>query len=500
MMADFIGLIVALLAAVVAGGWYYFWFSASAASSSSSSSVAISKQQQAPQTAEEQQQQQQSSKSRNATISNKNKKNSSQKRKSGGVASKNLPAKAAVLPTHERFVRRFGGHTGTITCMAVSPNGEWIATAGVDGWIRVAQTAKGSALYVQTKVQNSNDASISGGGVVLFQDSISALSWHGDNRTLTCTLHHARQVAFYRIRKKAASAANDAFPYEVVELVKRRFSTTCKDMNTMDTCVTDTAHDSFCLVLTSSRLMSSFNAVAWNGTSGQAVGTLTIPNGNRACLSPDGRFICGSGGGGSNSSASGGVAQVKIFEVQRKKIKDQVELMFDKISPKSYRTIVATQGTKLVDVAFMGVDTGTTCIDKAVVACANGSLHVWSLNVEFHLQEDPKLLCTTEPDLLQSKSIVVLAAAHRGNRIAVVTQDDSLHILTFHASIASSISSSAPSSISLDCSIPNVQYVDTSNSSSGIGSSASIQFCPQTSRLVYTKSSSSKHVFCWDVE
>ena len=246
---SFLGVLVSV-AVVAATAYYYFYYVARATEASSTST----QDHQASPTAEARS----SSKSKDKRHPKKNKKVSSNSTSKKQVAT----SRRSKIPTHARFVRRFGGHSGDITAFDVSPNGEWIATAGVDGLIRVVATSTKSAssslssssnhLQVQCKVQNDKDEGDSG-GMGYFQDHISALSWHGDNRTLTCAIHHSRQVCFFRVRKKkqtdstfsSAAAAAKNQSYELVELAKRRFSTKSKDMNNIDTCVTATNRESF---------------------------------------------------------------------------------------------------------------------------------------------------------------------------------------------------------------------------------------------------------------
>ena len=71
--------------------------------------------------------------------------------------------KRSKVPSHPRYIRRFGGHSDNVLTMSICPNGEWMATAGMDGLVRVAQTKKGSTLFFQTKVTAE--------GLGIFQDA-----------------------------------------------------------------------------------------------------------------------------------------------------------------------------------------------------------------------------------------------------------------------------------------------------------------------------------------
>jgi len=355
------------------------------------------------------------------------------------------------LPTDPRFLRRYGGHSDCILSMAISPNGEWLATAGKDGQVRVAhQGSSNNHRFLNAMLQREQG---------LFQDHLSAVAWSGDGRTVIGATAHGRNLCFFRIRKKEGGSDE----YELHEQVKRRFSTTSKVDDTIDMCLVDHAHSNFSLVITNVAGGDRGNTVAWNGKTGDSVGVLSTGNG-KVRMSPDGRFLCGQGVG---------VAQVKIYEVLRKKVKGEVEPMFDSLSPKGVMTLVPPNKVKIDDIAFCSGD-------KSVVCCDDGSVQIWSLHVEYWQREDPKLLCTS--NVLKGKKITHLATSFLEdmNRIAVVTDDDKLHVLTWDSA----------SSISLDFTIDFVH-------SEGV---ADLQFCPATGKVLYSRGAyPSKDVFAWNV-
>eukprot|EP00591_Stephanopyxis_turris_P011154 CAMPEP_0195519224 /NCGR_PEP_ID=MMETSP0794_2-20130614/14526_1 /TAXON_ID=515487 /ORGANISM="Stephanopyxis turris, Strain CCMP 815" /LENGTH=434 /DNA_ID=CAMNT_0040648347 /DNA_START=26 /DNA_END=1330 /DNA_ORIENTATION=+ len=354
---------------------------------------------------------------------------------------------------HERYIRRFGGHAGDVLSMSVSPNGEWMATTGVDGQLRVSRVEKEyNSLFLRANIDN--------------HDKICAMSWEGDNRTIACALTRAEDVVFYRIKKKAgdqsSSTSPHSFPYELVELVKRRFSTSSK-LDEVSECVTDSSSTGFNLVLTSgdsSAKLKTKTVVAWDGKTGDALGSVAIGSGD-VRLSRDGKFLCTRGGGKTT--------EIKVFEVLKKKIKGEIEPRFDKIPTKSVMTLIVK--AKVVDVDFWY--TNGVC-DKAIVCCVDGTIQIWNLDVEYRVKEDPKLLCTTKID----KKIMMISSSFEKDRFVVATNDAMLHVYSY---------SSGPNpSISLDFTIERFH-------SEGVGD---VQFC-KSGNFLYSRGVVGKDVFAW---
>mmetsp|Transcript_32116 Transcript_32116/g.96235 ORF Transcript_32116/g.96235 Transcript_32116/m.96235 type:complete len:443 (-) Transcript_32116:416-1744(-) len=376
---------------------------------------------------------------------------------------KKQPAKAKKTPrvskptSHPRYVRRFGGHHGNILSMCPSPNGEWMATSGADGLLRVARVERdargGADVYLHTKIEDDD-------GV---PDKVQALSWEADDRTVACSLDRTAEVRFYRMRKKKDADPGDAHPYELAELVKRRFRTSSK-IGDVTACVADASCASNNLVLTSGDSRAhggQKTAVAWDGKTGHCLIELTTGGGD-VQISRDGKFLCG--------RSAGKTDQVKLFQVVRKKVKGDIEPHFDRIAPGKVMTLVAH--TKVMDVAF-GYDAEGTC-DKAFVCGTGGTVQVWNLNVEYRCREDPKLLCSMEV----GNKISMVSSSLVGDRTAVITVDGMLHILKY--------ASTPVPSISVVCSIQCFH-------SDGVGD---VQFCP-SGKQVYTRGKSSKDVFAW---
>jgi len=382
---------------------------------------------------------------------------------------------------HERFNQRFGGHTGTIKSMSVSPDGEWMATAGTDGQIRVSKihNTDNNHLFLRTNVKTPN--------MGVFQDHVSALSWLPDGRTIVCAICRSRDIAFYRIRKKKEKPDNNSsFPYELVELVKRRFSTNFDEGIEIETCIADLSNSCSSLVLTNTGATEHHNTVAWDGVKCKAMGRLTTCGGGIR-LSPDGRFLCGRG-----LRDPPLATEVKIYEVHRSKVKGQSEPVFDKLSSKSVMTVIP-RSARVADVAFCGTRGDTTSQSCLLcLCCDDGSVQIWDLDVEYKQREDPKLLCSATSVLpientRNTNNILCVAASFVGGvqRIAVVTSDLSLHLLIY-----SPLTPNMEASISLEFSIPRIHPEGASD----------LQFCPATGDVLYSKGAFSRDVFVWNVK
>jgi WD40 repeat protein len=397
------------------------------------------------------------------------------------VKKTNKPAKKAPpkvkRTAHPRFVRRFGGHSDHILDMAISPNGEWLATSGKDGQLRVT--------HVHQKLKSSQDMHLSSairysvaeeklGG---FKPSLSHIAWSPDNRTLVGTVVHSGEIALFRMRKQKDAPPTAKFPFELVELPKRRFGTASKVQGSLLSCVVDQSHSNYLLVLTESEDPTHGNiTVAWDGTNGIAAGKGSLGTVNKKQhdnisnpairLSPDGRFACRGGLGGA-------ATQVKLFEIVKKKVKGEVDPVFDKLSSKSVMTLVA--GRKVADVCFSNRNSSGNS-DLAIVCCVDGLVQVWSLNVDYRQREDTKLLCFFQ--IQTTEDIVYATASIKANRIAVLTTNSTLHILTY-----------TESSVFLDLTIEETHDELV----------ADVQFCPFEGDVVYTRGEESKDVFSWKV-
>ena len=180
-----------------------------------------------------------------------------------------------------RYIRRFGGHSGHVLCMAVSPDGAWIATSGEDAQVRVARTEKSSSMFLRFNVEG---------------DVATAISWAADNRTLAVSLRDSGNIIFLRMRQKKGETEKKNFKYELAELVKRRFSTSAaKPSGSLCSCILDKAF-SFCLLVTCDM---AGTARVWDGKSGDLLSGKVSTSGG-STLSCDGHFLASRGDGTSS--------------------------------------------------------------------------------------------------------------------------------------------------------------------------------------------------------
>lgn len=378
---------------------------------------------------------------------------------------KNKPGDAAHDPSrHPNYVRRFGGHTGTVTGMSLSPNGEWLATCGSDGQLRVARAEK-----------HSDNASmfVAAHG----PEPLDHVCWEADNRTLACATRRTQAVTFYRVRgKKAAAAAPHAFPYELVELVKRRFETRDR-LSAISSLVTDRSSVAYHLVLTGGEVATSSQGgnktiVAWDGSGVQKHFLASLPTGcpGDARLSQDGKFLCG--------RAAGAGKEVKVFEVVKKRHKGEAEPQFERVA----KAMSLYVGKDVADVDFL-YDGGGTC-DRALVACADGTFQVWNLAVEYRRGEDPRLVRSGAP-LPEApgggaEDVAAIATSHRNGRVAVATADATVHAFT----------------CADDGALVHDGALDNCHGHRGIA--GDLQF-NQEGTAVYTRGTLSRDVFSWKI-
>jgi len=345
-----------------------------------------------------------------------------------------------------------------------------MATSGMDGQLRVTHVEKKKAqdMYLSTNVRYSAD-------IGHLKARLGHLAWNDDNRTLLGIVAHSSEIAFFRMRKKKDAAPGTKFPFELVELSKRRFATAAKVLGSIHSCVIDHTHTKYPLLLTESDDPAHGNVtVAWDCTNGEAVGKGNLGATRIADdttsptlrLSPDGRFLC-------RGTLSGSAVQVKLFEVLKKKVKGEVEPVFDGISTKSVMTLVV--GEKVADVCFSN-NSNNSSANMAIVCCVSGMIQLWSLDVECRLREDPKMLCSFQ--LPDKTEVLYSVASPTTNRIAIVTANSALHILKYSES-----------------SIEPVFTIEETHEQLV----ANVQFCPSGADTIYTRGDQSKDVFAWNV-
>lgn len=122
-------------------------------------------------------------------------------------------------------------------------------------------------------------------------------------------------------------------------------------------------------------------------------------------LSPDGSFICGRGGIGASEE--------KIYEVRRKKVKGQIEPVFDSIPSKNAITLIPKASAKVADVVFCG-ECDKLKQDRlrlGIVACEDGTIEAWGLDVDFRQKEDPKFVSSVKLGLDEDTEVVLMSAS-----------------------------------------------------------------------------------------
>ena len=373
---------------------------------------------------------------------------------------KNKPGDTPHDPSrHPHYVRRFGGHHGSVTGMSVSPNGEWVATCDTDGQLRVARAERSrhtADMFVAARAS----------------EPLDHVCWEGDNRTLACATRRTQEVTFYRVRGKKDSASR-GFPYELVELAKRRFPTR-ERLDAATSLVTDRSSSSYHLVLTGGHAVAGGSnniVVAWDGSGvpDHFLASLSIGCPGDVRLSHDGKFLCG--------RAAGAGKEVKVFEVVKKRHKGEAEPRFERIT----KAMSLYVGKDVADVDFL-YDGGGTCV-RALVACADGNFQVWNLAVEYRRGEDPALLraCSPLPAAPGDGDVVeAVATSHRNRRVVVATEGSTLHAFTC----------ADDGGIVHDCTIENCHGPR--------GVAADLQF-DREGTTVYTRGRLSKDVFSWKV-
>eukprot|EP00586_Coscinodiscus_wailesii_P014926 CAMPEP_0172503756 /NCGR_PEP_ID=MMETSP1066-20121228/172049_1 /TAXON_ID=671091 /ORGANISM="Coscinodiscus wailesii, Strain CCMP2513" /LENGTH=473 /DNA_ID=CAMNT_0013279625 /DNA_START=63 /DNA_END=1484 /DNA_ORIENTATION=+ len=400
--------------------------------------------------------------------------------------SKPAPAKKIKPTSHPRFRRKFGGHSGNgpVLATSISPQGDWIATSGDDAQLRIVRTGGTTAeknIFLKTDVAPANEPRRK-------NDRVRSVSWAADNRTVVCAIEtgdYGSEVAFYRMRKKRDAAAGAEFPYELIELSKHRFSVDSK-LENLSSCLVDRsahvgttkedlANAAFSLILTSGVSHGTADvscAVAWNGKTGSTMGSAKLGRGagaagERLRLSSDGEFVCGRCGASST--------EMKIYRVKRKRVKGEVNPVFDKLVLAG----VITCRAKIADVDFLTRESGDDLrvCDKIVACCVNGDVMVWDVS-----GQKPEKLCVADgPCLGVSESPPVeIVASGDGKRVAVATRDSGLHLFTY---------SDEDHSIRLDFSIERAHSLGV----------ACMEFCPTSSDVLYTLGDASKEVFSWNV-
>ena len=115
--------------------------------------------------------------------------------------------------------------------------------------------------------------------------------------------------------------------------------------------------------------------------------------------------------------------------------------------------------------------------DRAAVFQADGTVRVWDLDVEYRLGADPRVLCEIE---LGGGGVRCAASRGRGDRMAVVTYDGTVHVLTCRRE-------STGASISVDFTLESCHGPD------GV---SEVYFCPR-GEYVYTLGSDGRDVYMW---
>lgn len=397
---------------------------------------------------------------------------------------------------HPRYVRRFGGHQRNISCAALSPSGDWMATTCVDGHLRVVRAATDSS---GKKASSPSSPAFALSAKVESGSRVCALAWLGDNRTVACVLdvyNSPAEVAQYRIRKKkdapegqSGGCSSGSSPYEIVELAKRRFSTDASKYRTVTGCSTDPSSTAFDLILLTGE--SEVNAhcrvtSAWDGRTGAMLsGAVPITHGgDDARLSKDGKFVCGSRFEKENSCK-----EVKLYEIIKKRHKGDVDPQFDSLPNKHVMTLLV--GKPVADVDFLyDAAIGGVCT-RAIVCTTGGVFQVWNIDVEYSRKEDPRMLFeSSAASALSKRGIFAIATStcddqqggsnQHQHRMAVAANDSSIHVFE------------------IDLDKEKVTIAHSMERCHGPKGIDDIFFEP-TGTILYSKGTLSKDVFAWNV-
>ena len=381
----------------------------------------------------------------------------------GGMHKKKGSKKSSGLPSHPRFVKGVKGHTGNVDCVALSPNGMWLATSGSDQQLRITQVGPKAAKKGGEPVYFR---------IIIEKDMIASMSWASDSLTVVAAMEDSKDVCFYRMReKKDAPSTASGFKYELIELKKRRFSTS--HVGKIRTCKIDTAYSAPVIITAGNCLAdNTVSAYSFDGRKlGQFVNSYSS---NGVILSSDGKFVL----------PRSGAKEIKIHEVSRRKAKGQAEAVFEGVSQNSVMTLAGLHTGVVADVFVGGHDAPVAHgISDRVLTCGNdGILGLWAIDVHYKFNEDPKLLWSQKYS--DGTKFTGVTMSSDGTRFVVCDDAGVMRLFTIKT----------VSEAKCEC------REEMSIETGGIAGGISYLALGPKSEFLYTGGFATKHAYVWDVK
>jgi WD40 repeat protein len=381
----------------------------------------------------------------------------------GGMHKKKDSKKSSAgLPSHPRFVKGVKGHTGNIDCVALSPNGMWLATSGSDQQLRITQVGHKAAKKGGEPVYFR---------IVIEKDTIASMSWASDSLTVVAAMEDSKDVCFYRMReKKDVPPTASGFKYELIELKKRRFPTA--HVGKMHTCKIDTAH-SAPVIITAGNCMADKTVSAYSFDGKKLSQFVNSYSSNGVVLSSDGKFVL----------PRSGAKEIKIHEVFRRKAKGQAEAVCEGVSQNSVMTLSGLHTGVVADIFVGGHDAPVAHgISDRVLTCGNdGILGLWAIDVHYKFNEDPKLLWSQK---YSDTKFTGVTMSSDGTRFVVC--DDAGVMRLFTIKTVSEAKCECREEVSIE--------------TGGIAGGVSYLALGPKSEFLYTCGFATKHAYVWDMK
>ncbi|KAI9911286.1 hypothetical protein PsorP6_008896 [Peronosclerospora sorghi] len=244
---------------------------------------------------------------------------------------------------HPSILHVLRGHKFSVTAVAYSPNGRFVATASSDRSIR---------LYFRDTLNDKNPKLHQ---INIEYDHVTAICFSSDGRSLVAATENGTVKVYQKLRFKPEIVAD--FPITHKTDVHSILMNDTGNWATVITCAGS----------------SDTDIKFWDlkGELLQTVNTNQVANYH--CVgSKDNRFI----------AVAAYTPEVKIYEIVREKSG----------ALKKVNKVMTLQGhrTGIIDLAFDGSD--TLPVKRVVTISKDASVRLWDINVRYSVQEDPKVL------------------------------------------------------------------------------------------------------------